>query len=96
MILRVHRDASFLSVTKECSTVGGYNYLSDNSKYSSDNGPIHNFCKIIKNAMELAAEAEIGAYFINAQDAVPKRTTIIEMRHPQPPKRIQVKNNRVN
>ena len=32
MILRVHSDASYVSVTKSHSRAGGYNHLSDNSE----------------------------------------------------------------
>ena len=48
------------------------------------------------NVMVLAAVAEIGACFINAQDAVPERKTFIEIVHPQPPTRIQVDNTTAN
>ena len=43
--------------------------------------------------MALAVEAEYGALFLNDQSAVPIRTTIIEMHHPQPPTPVQVKNS---
>ena len=36
-----------------------------------------------------AAEAEIGALYINAQEAVPARKTLEEMDHPQPPMPLQ-------
>jgi len=42
--------------------------------------------------MASAAEAELGAIFVNGQDAVPIRTTLDEMSHPQPPTPIQVDN----
>ena len=42
--------------------------------------------------MASAAEAELGAIFVNGQDAVPIRTTLDEMNHPQPPTPIQVDN----
>ena len=38
---------------------------------------------IIKEVMSSAAEAEIGALFINAKLAVPMRHTLEEMGHPQ-------------
>ena len=53
-------------------------------------GHIHVVCKILKNVMASAVEAELGAMFINGQDAVPIRTTLAEMNHSQPPKPIQV------
>ena len=43
--------------------------------------------------MASAAEAEYGALFLNGQAAVPIRTTLIEMHHPQPPTPIQVDNS---
>ena len=60
MILQVYIDASYLSVTKARGRAGGYHYLSDDSKYPPENGPIHNVYKIMTNVMALAAEAEIG------------------------------------
>ena len=42
--------------------------------------------------MGSAAEAEIGACYLNGQDGVPIRTTLTEMGHPQPPTPIQVDN----
>ena len=43
--------------------------------------------------MSSAAEAELGALFLNAKDAVPIRTTLIEINWPQPPTPIQVENS---
>ena len=42
--------------------------------------------------MSSAAEAEIGATFLNAKDALPIRTTLEELGHPQPPNPMQVDN----
>jgi hypothetical protein len=46
----------------------------------------------MSNVMSSAAEAEIGATYINAQESVPIRITLEEMGHPQPPTPIQVDN----
>ena len=46
--------------------------------------------------MSYGAEVYIQASFINAQEAVPERTTLIEMGHPQPPTKIQVDNTRAD
>ena len=43
--------------------------------------------------MSSAAEAEIGALFINAKLAVPIRQALIEMGHPQPPTKIKTDNS---
>jgi len=39
---------------------------------------------IIKNAMASAAEAEVGALYINAREMLPLRITLEERGHPQP------------
>ena len=46
--------------------------------------------------MASAAEAEIGASFINAQGVVPECTPLIKILHPQPPTRKQVENATAN
>ena len=43
--------------------------------------------------MASAAEAELGALFLNCQEAVPIRITLEEMGHPQPPTPVQVDNS---
>ena len=43
--------------------------------------------------MSSAAESELGALFLNAKEAVPIRTTLIEMNWPQPPTTIQLDNS---
>ena len=43
--------------------------------------------------MASAAESEYGTLLLNGQAAVPIRTTLIEMNHPQPPTPIQVDNS---
>ena len=50
-------------------------------------------CKILRNIVASAAEAEYGALFLNGQAAVPIRTTLIEIHHTQPPTPIQVDNS---
>ena len=42
--------------------------------------------------MSPAAKAELGALFINSQEAAPQRQLLEEMGHPQPPTPIQVDN----
>ena len=43
--------------------------------------------------MDSAAEAELGALFLNCQEAVTIRITIEEMGHPQPPTPVKVDNS---
>jgi hypothetical protein len=40
--------------------------------------------KVLKNRMSSAAEAEIGAVFINAKEGAVLRTTLEELGHPHP------------
>jgi hypothetical protein len=92
MILKIHSDASYLSVPRARSRVGGYFYLSLGASNPILNGPIHCVSKILKNVVSSAAEAEIAATFENCKEAVVIRTTLEELGHPQPPTPIQVDN----
>ena len=73
--LYVHSDASYLSVSKAISRAGGIPNLSDPPPNPQDpdnytpllNGIIHIVCKILRNIMSSAAEAELGALFLNAK-----------------------------
>ena len=40
-------------------------------------------CKIIRNVLASAAEAELAGLFVNGQDAIPERITLEELGHPQ-------------
>ena len=95
MVLHVHSDASYLSAAKARSRVGGHYFLSNASldpAISKPNGAIHVIAKILKNVMGSAAEAEIGATYVNGQEAIPLRTTLAELGHPQPSTPMQVDN----
>ena len=101
MVLWDHSDASYLSEPKARSRVGGHLFLSEHpdnipqtpTSQPPLNGPIHTVCHILNNIMASAAESEVGALFVNAQDIVPIRTTLIELGHPQPPTPIQTDNS---
>jgi hypothetical protein len=74
MILFVHSDASYLTVSepKTRSRVGGYFYLGNQNEaplISTLNGPIYIASRVMKHAMAAASEAEIGALFHNGQEA---------------------------
>jgi hypothetical protein len=49
------------------------------------NGAILIISKVLNHVMSSAAEAEIGAVFINAKEGAVLRTTLEELGHPQPP-----------
>ena len=73
MILFIHSDASYLSVTKARSRASGVFFLSDPkpdvltfSEYTPIlNGLIFIMCNILRNIMASASEAEYGALFLN-------------------------------
>ena len=92
MVLSVHSDASYLSAPKARSRAGGHFYLSDNSTEPPNNGAVLSIAQILKNVMSSAADAEIGALFVNSRLAIPARTMLIEMGHPQPPTPMQTDN----
>ena len=93
MILAAHSDASYLSEPNARSRAGGHFFLSTNCQYPPNNGAILNIAQIIKNVMSSAAEAEVGALFICAREAVYIRNILKEMGHPQPPTPIQTDNS---
>ena len=66
--------------------------MSNNTTFPPNNGAVLNIAQIIKNVMTSAAEAEMGALYINAREAVHMRITLEEMGHPQPPTPMQTDN----
>jgi hypothetical protein len=85
MILHIHSDVSYLSVSKSRSCLGGLFYLGYNPPNEDKlNGSILNVASVIKNVVASAAESEVGACFQNAQTAAPLRVTLIELGHKQP------------
>ena len=67
MILAAHSDAGYHNEPGARSRAGGHFYLSNNAEVPPNNGSIHNVAQIIKAVMSSAAEAELGALFINAR-----------------------------
>ncbi len=95
MILNVHSDASYLSAPKSCSRAGGYFFLGSlphNGDPIKLNGAIHITCTILKLVAASAAEAELGALFLNAQEAKVFWLILAKLGHPQPPTPIHINN----
>lgn len=84
MILTTDSDAAYLVARMARSRAGGFHYLGNKDR-KLINGSIAIIAKIIKAVMSSAAEAEVGALYINAKHAVPIRTTLHELGHIQPP-----------
>jgi hypothetical protein len=93
MILAVHSDASYLNKPKSRSRAGGHFYLSNHVPYPHNNGAILNIAKVIDAVVSSAAEAELGALFMNAREAIYLQHILIEMGHPQPKTPIQTDNS---
>ncbi len=84
MKLAIHSDASYLSEPKARSRAGGHMFMAGSEDIPINNGAVLNILQIIRSVMSSAAEAELGALFINAKAAVSMRQTLEEMGHPQP------------
>jgi hypothetical protein len=93
MVLVVHSDASYLSEPKARSRAGGHFFMSSDTKDPANNGAVLNIAQLIKAVMSSAAEAELGALYINAREAVPLRQLLEQMGHPQPPTPMQTDNS---
>ncbi len=72
MKLAIHSDASYLSEPKAQSQAGGHFFLTkQHNDTQPDNGAVLNKAQVIKAVMSSAAEAELGALFINVKLAIP-------------------------
>jgi hypothetical protein len=86
MVLHFHSDAGYNSESGARSRSGGHFFLSSKTpgKPIQPNGAILNPTTIIRHVPSSAADAEIGATFINCKEAIPIRTTLEELGYPQP------------
>jgi hypothetical protein len=87
MILHIHSNASYLSENEAKRRAGGFFYMRNTTKSDKKltNGAILIVSKVLKQVMSSAAEAEIGAVFLNAKEVAVLRTTLEELGHTQPP-----------
>ena len=93
MQLAVRSDASYLSEPKVRSRAGGHFFLASDVPIPANNGAVLNTANLIKTVMSSAVEAEMGAIFLNAREAIPARNALIEMGHPQGQTSIQTDNS---
>eukprot|EP00956_Cyclotella_meneghiniana_P026598 scaffold57892_cov40-Cyclotella_meneghiniana.AAC.1 len=96
MILNIHSDASYLNAPNARSRIGGHYFLGwlpiDNQPIKL-NGAIHVISTILKFVAASAAEAELGALFVNAKEGCIIRLILHELGHPQPPTPIHCDNS---
>ena len=101
MQLAIHYDASYISVYQSRNRASGVYFLSEgppNPNNQEDFVPTVNVillvvCKIVRNIVASAAEAEYSAIFFNAQTAVPILTTLTKMGRKKGSTDIQVDNS---
>ena len=92
MILNVHSDAIYLSASQARVRAGGHFFLAGAEDQTHNNGALLAVEQIIKRVITSAAEAEVGALFINAWEAIYIRRVLEESWHPQPQTPIQTDN----
>ena len=95
IILNIHSDALYLTAAKARSRAGGYFFLGSlprDGKPIFLNGNIMITCLILKLVAASAAEAELGALVLNAQEAKVIRLILHKLVHPQLPTPIHVDN----
>jgi hypothetical protein len=93
MKLSIDSDAAYLVAPKARSGVAGYYHLTNNPLPPLLNGAIHVECKTLRHVLSSAAEAETGGIFHNAQIAIPIRTLLHALGHPQSPTPIKTDNS---
>jgi hypothetical protein len=95
MILNVHSDALYFSASHAHSHEGGYFFLGSlpiDSNPIKLSAAIHITCTILKLVAASAAEAKLGALFLNAPKAKVLRLSLNKLGHPQPPTPIHIDN----
>ena len=95
MVLNVHSDASFNSAPNGQSRAAGYFFLGSIPLDDHPiilNGAIQVLCTLLKFVASSAAEAELGALFLNVKEAKIIRLVLTELGHPQPPTPIHIDN----
>jgi hypothetical protein len=84
MILNIHSDAGYLKPGAR-SRAGGHFFMSSKPRNGEQqhNGSILTLSAILRMVVASAAEAEVGALFLNAKEGVNIRNILKEMGHPQ-------------
>ena len=96
MLLQIHSDASYNNEPAARSTAGGHYFLGKPPRDGQPiflNGAIYSLCTVLKLVAASAAEAELGALFLNVQEAKILRLILHEMGHPQPPTPVHCDNS---
>ena len=81
MVLAGHSNTLYLSESNAQSSAGGYFFMSNSTETPTNNGAVFTISQIIKAVLSSAAKAEVGALYINFQEAVPARHILKFMGH---------------
>jgi hypothetical protein len=94
MILNIHSDARYLNETEVRSRAGGHFFMRSKPKGGNKqhNGALLTLSTILRMVVASAAEAEMGAMFLNAKEGVNIQNIIREMGHPHPATPLQTDN----
>jgi hypothetical protein len=88
MVLNIHSGASYLSEPNACIQACGHFFMGSiprDGKPIKLNGAFHTLCSILRCVVASAAEAELGALFMNCQEGMIFKATVDDLGHPQPP-----------
>jgi hypothetical protein len=97
MILNIHSETLYLSEANAHSQACGnfsMGWCADPTKPIRLNRAFFTLCAILRFVVASAAEAELGALFLNCKQATIFRLTLEEMGHPQPPTPIHYNNSK--
>ncbi len=92
MVIAWHSNAWYLSKSNARSKAGGHFFMSSDVDLPPNNSAVSIISQIIKTVMSSAAEAKVGALFINCCKAVPARHVLKFLGHPHPPTPMQTDN----
>ena len=98
MVLKVHSGASYSSEANAHSGACRHFFMgwkANPTKPIKLNGAFFTSCAILRFLIASAAEAKLGALFLNCKQATIFWLTLEEMRHPQPPMPIHCDNSTV-
>ena len=87
MVFNIHSDASYLSEPNACSRACGHFFMGSlpiDGKLITLNGAFHTLCSILRFVVASAAEAELGALFLNCQEGMIFKSTLKDLGHSQP------------
>ena len=87
MVMNIHSDSSYLSEPKARSRACGHFFMGSLPKDGDPiklNGALHTLCSILRFVVASAAEAELGALFLNCQERMIFKATLEDLGHPQP------------